>query len=183
MSIYSVLWHFLSVLSFFDTRPKMTHLIDWILYFWQKLPTDLADLNSKQRKKYFYLPCNFEESRSKIATLRVPKRKSAKGLPWRHRFRNFKIREKQTSQVPVRSFVEDVIKIHPSVWAVALSHTYTHIHTHTHTHIQKERKYCIKHLVAKYLTLFYLCYVPYHGKAMQWIDGQCAIQHFVMTWV
>ena len=34
----------------------------------------------------------------------------------------------------VRSFVENFIKIHPSVWTVALSHTHTYIHTHTHTH-------------------------------------------------
>ena len=42
---------------------------------------------------------------------------------------------KQTSQISVRSFVENVIKIHPSVWAVVLSHTDTQSHTHTHTHI------------------------------------------------
>ena len=51
-------------------------------------------------------------------------------------FGNFKIRGKRTSQIFVRSFVENFIKIHPSVWAVALSHTHTHtyIHTYIHTH-------------------------------------------------
>ena len=50
-------------------------------------------------------------------------------------FGNFKIRGKRTSQISVRSFVENFIKIHPSVWAVALSHTHTYIHTYIHTHI------------------------------------------------
>ena len=55
-------------------------------------------------------------------------------------FGNCKIRGKGTSDIFVKSFVENFIKIHPSVWAVALSHTYTqtymhtHIHTYIHTH-------------------------------------------------
>ena len=55
------------------------------------------------------------------------------------RFRNFKIRETQTLQISVRSFVENFIKIDPSVWAVSLSHTYTHTHIHTHTHTRGVR--------------------------------------------
>ena len=49
----------------------------------------LLILNSKQWKTTFYLVLNFEENRTKIATVRVPKRKSAKWPPWRRRFRNF----------------------------------------------------------------------------------------------
>ena len=49
-------------------------------------------------------------------------------------FGNFKIRGKGTSQISVRSFVEHFIKIHPSVWAHALSHTDTHTHTYIHIH-------------------------------------------------
>ena len=54
----------------------------------------LLIFNSKQRKTTLYLVLSFEENQSKIATVRVPHRKSTKLLPWRHRFRNFKIREK-----------------------------------------------------------------------------------------
>ena len=95
----------------------------------------LLILNSKQWKTTFYLVLNFEENRTKIATVRVPKRKSAKWPPWRHRFRIFKFWEKTTSQISVRSFVENFIEIHPSVWAVALSHTHRRTHIHTYTHI------------------------------------------------
>ena len=68
--------------------------------------------------------------------MRVPQRKSAKMAAMTSSFGNFKIGEKWTSQISVRSFVENFIKIHPSVWAVALSHTHTHtyIHTYIHTH-------------------------------------------------
>ena len=38
----------------------------------------LLILNSKQWKTTFYLPCNFEENRTKIATVRVPQRKTYK---------------------------------------------------------------------------------------------------------
>ena len=51
------------------------------------------------------------------------------------RFRNFKIRDKDTSQIVVKLFVENFIKIDPSVWAVSLSHTHKHTYIHTHTHI------------------------------------------------
>ena len=97
-------------------------------------------LNSKQRKTTFYLPTNFEENRSKIATVRVPQRKSAKMAAMTSSFGNFKIRGKRTSQISVRSFVENFIKIDPSVWAGELPHTdrqtdrQTDTHTHTHTH-------------------------------------------------
>ena len=97
-------------------------------------------LNSKQRKTTFYLLTNFEENQSKIATVRVPQRKASKMAAMTSSFRNFKIREKRTLQISVRSFVENFIKIDPSVWAGELPHTYrrththTHIHTYTHTH-------------------------------------------------
>ena len=42
--------------------------------------------------------------------------------------------KKTTPQISVRSFVENFIKIHPSVWAVALSHTDTHTYSHTYIH-------------------------------------------------
>ena len=66
----------------------------------------------------------------------MPKRKKAKWPPWRHRFRIFKIWEKWTLQISVRSYVENFIKIDPSVWAGELPHTHIHTHTHTdaHTH-------------------------------------------------
>merc|ERR1712115_174077 len=95
----------------------------------------LLILNSKQWKITFYLVLNFEGNRTKIATVRVPERKSAKMAAITSSFGNFKIREKWTLQISVRSFVENFIKIHPSVWAVALSHTHTHTHTYTHTYI------------------------------------------------
>ena len=94
----------------------------------------LLIFNSKLWNTTVYLVFKFEENRSKIATVRVPRRNSSKWPPWRHRFRNFKIREKWTSQISVRSFVENFIKIDPSVWAGELPHTYTHTHTQTHTH-------------------------------------------------
>ena len=53
-------------------------------------------LNSKQWKTTFYLLTNFEENQSKIATVRVPQRKSAKIAAMTSSFENFKIREKQT---------------------------------------------------------------------------------------
>ena len=86
-------------------------------------------LNSKQRKTTFYLLTNFEENRSKIATVRVPHRKASKMAAMTSSFRIFKIREKRTSQISVRSFVENFIKIDPTIWAAALPHTHTHTHT------------------------------------------------------
>ena len=71
---------------------------------------------------------------AKIATVRVPRRKRSKWPPWRRRYRNLNIREKETLQISVRLFVENLIKIDPSVWAVALSHAYTYTYTHIHTH-------------------------------------------------
>ena len=92
-------------------------------------------LNSKQRKTTFYLLTNFEENRIKIATVRVPHRKASKMAAMTSSFRIFKIREKRTSQISVRSFVENFIKIDPSVWAGELPHTHTHTDAHTHTYI------------------------------------------------
>ena len=34
----------------------------------------------------------------------------------------------------IKSFVENFVKIHQSVWATELPHTDTHTHTHTHTY-------------------------------------------------
>ena len=62
-----------------------------------------------------------------------PNVKHTKWPPWRHRLGNFKIREKRTSQILIRSFVENFIKFHTSVWATELPHTDTHTYTHTHT--------------------------------------------------
>ena len=76
---------------------------------------------------------NFEVNRTQIPTVRVPQRKLAKWPLWRHRFRNVKIWEKRTSQISVRSFVENLIKFGSAVWAVALTQTHAHTHTHTHT--------------------------------------------------
>ena len=98
-------------LYFYGNIEKLAFLVKFILFL---LKICLG------QKTTFYLVCNFEENRSKIATMRVLERKSAKWPPWRHRFRNVKIREKWTSKLSVRSFVENFIKIDPFVWAAAL---------------------------------------------------------------
>jgi len=96
--------------------------------------------NSKQRKTILYLVLNFEENRSKIATVRVPEWKSTKWPPWRNPFCIFKYREKSQWQISARSSVKSFIKICLSVWAVEITHTDRqtdrHTHTHTHTHTQ-----------------------------------------------
>ena len=75
----------------------------------------------------------FEEIEQKLRPWERPNEKNAKWPPWRHQFPNFKIWEKRTSQISVRSFVENFIKIDPSVWAAALPHTDTHTDTQTDT--------------------------------------------------
>ena len=96
----------------------------------------LLIFNTKQCKSYVLLVLKFEENRTKIATVRVPQRVSAKWPLWRHQIRNFKNREKWHSQIYSRSFVESFIKIGSSVWAVEMTHTYRHTYrqTDTHTH-------------------------------------------------
>ena len=65
----------------------------------------LLIFNTKQCKSYVLLVLKFEENRTKIATVRVPQRVSAKWPLWRHQIRNFKNREKWHSQIYSRSFV------------------------------------------------------------------------------
>ena len=52
--------------------------------------------------------------------MRVPQRKSAKIAVMTSSFGNFEIREKRTSKIFVRSFVENVTKIHSYVLADAI---------------------------------------------------------------
>ena len=95
--------------------------------------------------------CNFENNRSIIASVRVLSLKKSKWLPWRHRFRNFEIRESQTLQISVRSFLENFIKIAPSVWAVKITQidwqtdiqTDRHTYRHTDTLGQSQHIYCL----------------------------------------
>ena len=47
--------------------------------YWRKLTTDVTDFEKQTAEDNFYLLCNFEENRSKIATVRVPRRKVHNG--------------------------------------------------------------------------------------------------------
>ena len=57
-----------------------------------------------------------------------------------------------TSQILVRSFVQNFIKIDPSVWAVSLSHTHIHTYIHTHT-LGSMATYSVK--VTQYIKVFF----------------------------
>ena len=104
----------------------------------------------KHRITIFYLFCNFANNRSIIAFVRVLSLKKSKWPPWRHRFWNFKIWERWTLQISIRSFLENFIKIASSVWAVKMTQidwqtdiqTDRHTYSHTDTLGQSQHIYC-----------------------------------------
>ena len=57
----------------------------------KKLPTDFADFKDRTAEDNFLPPLQIWRKSVKIATVRMPRRKSATLPSWRHRFRNFKI--------------------------------------------------------------------------------------------
>ena len=67
-----------------------------VSYFDKTYQPILLIFNSKQIKSTFYLVSKFEDNQSKITTVRVPERKSAKWPLLRHQIQNFKNRENMT---------------------------------------------------------------------------------------
>ena len=70
-------------------KPKQRCFLNVVRFFNRRLLTDLADFLNQTLEDLLRLVSNFEENRTKIATLRVPQRVSAKWLLWRHRIRYF----------------------------------------------------------------------------------------------
>ena len=65
----------------------------------------LLIFNSKHRVPLGYIVFKFEANQSKITTVRVPHRKSAKWPPWRHQIEIFKIRKQLHWPISSRLFV------------------------------------------------------------------------------
>ena len=97
------------------SRQKLDFLLNAVLSTTGSYQPILLIFNSKHRHELEKLVSKFEKNRIKIATVRVPQRKVSKMAAMTSSFRIFKIREKRTSQISVRSFVENFIKINLSV--------------------------------------------------------------------
>ena len=120
-------------------------------------------LKSKQWKTTFCLILNFKDNRSKIATLRVPQRKTNKMAAMMSRFRNVKIREKLTYKYLSDHLWKMSSKlIHPFGLYHCHQHTYTHTHTYIDTpsvrsqHIQSKWLNTKTHNLANLYSILYL---------------------------
>ena len=107
-----------------------------VLYISGSYRPILLIFNSKHWKTTLYLVLNFEENRSKIATVRVPEWKTYKMAAMTSSILNF--------QNPWKMSLANILKIicgkfHQNRPIRMGCRDDTHIHTHTHTHTQTDR--------------------------------------------